>query len=71
AAAAAHARARSLGVVALGGGCFQSRLLSERIASALHDAGLGVLRPRALPPGDGGLAVGQATVALARLADLW
>jgi hydrogenase maturation protein HypF len=70
-AALAHARARAVGVVALGGGCFQSRLLSTRIADALRAGGVTVLRPRALPPGDGGLAVGQATVALARLAGRW
>ncbi len=51
--------------VALGGGAFQNRLLLERVAALLADAGLRVLLPRRLPPNDGGIAYGQAAVAAA------
>jgi hydrogenase maturation protein HypF len=52
--------------IALGGGCFQNALLLERVLARLSTRGR-VLRPRALPPGDGGLALGQALVADARV----
>ncbi|MGK4003584.1 Sua5/YciO/YrdC/YwlC family protein [Sorangium sp. So ce1036] len=50
-------------VVALAGGCFQNVLLAEGAARALRERGLSVLLPAAAPPGDGGLALGQAWVA--------
>ncbi len=49
--------------VVLTGGCFQNALLAERILGEL--AGLRVLLHRRVPPGDGGLALGQAVVAAA------
>lgn len=52
--------------VVLGGGCFQNRHLHAGITSKLREAGRTVLAPRAIPPGDGGLAVGQLAVALAQ-----
>jgi hydrogenase maturation protein HypF len=54
--------------VALSGGCFQNRLLSERLATALCGAGFTVFQHRAVPPNDGGIALGQIAVAGARLA---
>jgi hydrogenase maturation protein HypF len=60
--AARHA----LGTVALGGGVFQNRVLSELVFDGLRAAGLRALLPRAVPVNDGGLAWGQALVALAR-----
>jgi len=57
------------GPVALGGGCMVNRLLLEGLHRGLTSAGFEVLIPRLLPPGDGGLAYGQAVlgaVALAR-----
>lgn len=51
--------------VVLSGGVFQNRLLLERTAAELLDAGLRVLTPERLPPGDGGIAYGQAAVAAA------
>ena len=72
AALAAQLATRAFGdrvrTVALGGGCFVNRLLTRRLAAALEFAGYDVLVPRALPPGDGGLAYGQAVVAAAALA---
>ena len=49
--------------VALGGGCFFNRILTQRIVLQLESAGLNVLRTRALSCGDSGLALGQARVA--------
>jgi hydrogenase maturation protein HypF len=47
----------------LGGGCFQNRLLTEGVGKM---PGVGVFAPASIPPGDGGLAVGQLAVALLR-----
>jgi len=62
--------ARDLGVarVALGGGCFQNRVLVERAMEQLRAGGHEVLLPRLLPPNDGGISLGQAAVCAARLA---
>jgi hydrogenase maturation protein HypF len=49
--------------IALGGGCFQNVLLAEETLSALRERGYKVRIGAALPPGDGGLALGQAWVA--------
>jgi hydrogenase maturation protein HypF len=53
--------------VVLGGGCFQNRLLLERTKAMLERAGRRVYHASRVPPGDGGLAVGQLAVALARV----
>jgi hydrogenase maturation protein HypF len=53
--------------VALTGGCFQNALLAERVRERIG-AVRRVLLQRAAPPGDGGLALGQAVVAAAQLA---
>jgi hydrogenase maturation protein HypF len=68
-AVARAARDTGLGEVALSGGCLQSRLLAAELASRLRAAGLRPLLHRALPPNDGGLAVGQAAVAASRAPD--
>jgi len=52
----------------LSGGVFANRLLVERTAALLAAAGLRVLLPERLPPGDGGIAYGQAAVAARRSA---
>jgi hydrogenase maturation protein HypF len=52
--------------VVLSGGVFQNRLLLERTGAAIERRGLRVLRPRRLPPNDGGVSYGQAAVAAAR-----
>ncbi|MBI3944137.1 MAG: carbamoyltransferase HypF, partial [Chloroflexi bacterium] len=53
--------------VALTGGCFQSRLLTERVAYSLKKAGFDVLLHHQVPPNDGGISLGQVMVAAARL----
>jgi hydrogenase maturation protein HypF len=54
------------GTVVLSGGVFQNRRLLEGTAGRLAAAGLRVLTPERLPPGDGGISYGQAAVAAAR-----
>lgn len=51
------------GRVLLGGGCFANRVLLEATTACLEQRGLAVFRPRSVPPGDGGLALGQAWIA--------
>jgi hydrogenase maturation protein HypF len=51
--------------VALSGGCFQNRLLSERAAAALRRRGFTPLLHRQVPPNDGGIALGQVAIAAA------
>jgi hydrogenase maturation protein HypF len=53
--------------VALTGGCFQNRVLTERAAARLEGAGFRVLLHRRVPANDGGISLGQIAVAAARL----
>jgi hydrogenase maturation protein HypF len=48
--------------VVLSGGCFQNARLTEAVAAELHP-----FVNRRVPPGDGGIALGQAFVAAARM----
>jgi len=57
------ARRNDLDTVALSGGCFLNRLLLEGVRRRLHKRGLNVLTHRRVPPGDGGLSLGQAVIA--------
>ena len=52
--------------VMLSGGCFANRLLLMRVWELLREAGRDVYIHRLAPPGDGGIALGQAVVAAAR-----
>jgi hydrogenase maturation protein HypF len=67
-ACAAAASSRGLGTAVLSGGVFANRRLLEGAAGRLRAAGLRVLIPERLPPGDGGIAYGQASVAAAQSA---
>ena len=51
--------------VALSGGVFQNRILSESIAAGLRAHGLDVLQHRQVPANDGGISLGQLLVTLA------
>lgn len=53
--------------VGLTGGCFQNKLLTEKAASLLEEQGFRVLLHETVPPNDGGIALGQAICARARL----
>jgi len=56
-----------LSVVALSGGVFQNRLLLEQLTTRLEEMAFQVYRNRRVPPNDGGVSLGQATIAAARL----
>ena len=49
--------------VALGGGCFLNRTLTEAMLAGLRASGMVPLIARQIPPNDGGLSLGQAWVA--------
>ena len=67
-ACAAAASARGLAAVVLSGGVFANRRLLRTTSARLRAAGLRVLVPERLPPGDGGISFGQASVAAAQSA---
>ncbi len=52
-----------LNQVALSGGVFQNRYLSERIINQLKEKGFQVYFQRKVPPNDGGISLGQAVIA--------
>jgi len=57
--------ARTFGcrTIALSGGCFQNALLREWVGRFADHDGLNLLSHREIPPGDGGLALGQIWLA--------
>jgi hydrogenase maturation protein HypF len=56
---------RGLNEVALSGGVFQNMTLLKLALDLLHAAGFTIYTHRIVPPNDGGLALGQAVVAMA------
>jgi hydrogenase maturation protein HypF len=54
-----------VGVTALSGGVFQNVLLLERTVAGLEQAGFRVLTHSRVPPNDGGISLGQVTIASA------
>ena len=54
-------------VVALSGGVFCNRILTQRLTELLSQSDLRVLTHHKVPPNDGGLAFGQAAIAAARV----
>jgi hydrogenase maturation protein HypF len=61
------AKRTGLDRVMLTGGCFANRLLLRRLWDLLRASGLDVYIHGLVPPGDGGVALGQAVAAAARL----
>ncbi len=53
--------------VALTGGCFQNALLTQRVRQQLVAAGFQVFVHQEVPPGDGGIALGQVLIAAGSL----
>ena len=49
--------------VVLTGGCFQNTLLTRRVRQRLLEGGYRVYMHQRVPPGDGGIALGQIFVA--------
>ena len=60
------AGSHGVGKIFLSGGAMQNRLLADMLSSRLILGGLNVCQHRELPANDGGLALGQIVVALAR-----
>jgi hydrogenase maturation protein HypF len=52
-----------IGTVVLTGGCFQNRYLTESVVARLRESGFDPRMHRAVPPGDGGISLGQALAA--------
>jgi hydrogenase maturation protein HypF len=55
--------AKGISTVALSGGAMLNRILVDQVVAGLHREGYITLLHRAVPPGDGGIALGQAVVA--------
>jgi hydrogenase maturation protein HypF len=64
---AAAVSARGLRAVALSGGCFLNKVLTEGLVEGLAARGIEPLVARAVPPNDGGLSLGQAFIAASAL----
>ena len=62
-------RERGLGTVVLSGGCFQNMLLLDGACRLLERDGFDVRHHRLVPTNDGGLSLGQAVAALAKMRD--
>ena len=65
----AHAVAPASSTVVGSGGCFLNQILARGMRSRLGGHGLRLIEARRLPPNDGGLALGQAWIALQHLSE--
>jgi hydrogenase maturation protein HypF len=65
--AQAAAAREGLSTVALGGGCFVNAILTRGLRNRLEAMGLRVLEAHQAPANDGGIALGQAWVAIERI----
>jgi hydrogenase maturation protein HypF len=63
-AAARRSRCRR---VVLTGGCFQNGVLNERVQTRLLEHGFDVYTHRSVPPGDGGISLGQILIAAEKI----
>jgi hydrogenase maturation protein HypF len=61
------AQEKGIGSVALSGGCLLNRILLRKLTENLAYQGLAPYIHRVTPPGDGGLALGQAAVGVQQL----
>lgn len=61
------ARAENVDRIVLSGGVFQNRLVLEGVSERLNASGLRVLSPASVPANDGGIALGQAVIAAAKV----
>ena len=66
---ARSAEASGLGTVAWGGGCFLNALLCRALRQNLAADGIAVLAPERASPGDAGIALGQAWVAICKMTE--
>ncbi|RUR28563.1 carbamoyltransferase HypF [Legionella qingyii] len=56
-------RERKIDMIVLSGGCFLNQILTEGLTAVLNESGITSFLPRALPPNDGGISLGQAWIA--------
>lgn len=63
------ARRHDVDAAALSGGVFQNQILLDGVGKELERLGLRVLRHRRVPANDGGLALGQASIAAATVSN--
>ncbi|MEP7248687.1 MAG: carbamoyltransferase HypF [Spartobacteria bacterium] len=56
--------------VALSGGCFQNRYLTERVINQLRAEGFQPYWPQRVPPNDGGIALGQVWAATSSIEEV-
>jgi hydrogenase maturation protein HypF len=59
-------RKEDISAIALSGGVFANSLLLERVTQLLSEQGFQVYRNEAVPPGDGGISLGQTYIGLKR-----
>ncbi|WP_253737503.1 carbamoyltransferase HypF [Halohasta salina] len=67
--AVAAARRRDVGTIGFTGGVAYNDAINRHLRAVVEGAGLTLLTPNAVPPGDGGIAYGQAIVATSRSVD--